>query len=188
MKKILLFISVMFCITILSAQETEQRDLLFRKNEVKLNLPITIFASFAEASYERILSEDTSIGASMGVTLDSGDTFGYKYQFSPYFRWFFGGNNESARKYAAGFFLEANTALFGYDNIEKFYLYNETTGTYHKFKDDRVGFGLGTGFGWKYVSNRNWVGEILVGVGKNIAEKDGMKVYPRVGIYIGKRF
>ncbi|MFA7494244.1 MAG: hypothetical protein GXZ19_09630 [Bacteroidales bacterium] len=40
------------------------------QNELKLNLPTTIFYSFSEITYERILSADFSVGGSLGVALE----------------------------------------------------------------------------------------------------------------------
>lgn len=171
----MLILSICFVAT-LSAQE---KDFLLRKNEVKLNIPVSIFGAFPEVSYERILAEDISVGAALGVSVDGGDTYGYKYQFSPYFRWFFGGDRESARKYAAGLFIEANASVYSVEE-DKHYVGADRT-------DFESGAGLGIGLGWKYVSKNNWVGEILFGIGKDMSGND-IDVYPRFGISIGKRF
>jgi hypothetical protein len=40
------------------------------QNEVKLNLGTTIFGLYPEISYERILSEDFSLGVTAGISLD----------------------------------------------------------------------------------------------------------------------
>ncbi|WP_116496092.1 hypothetical protein [Balneicella halophila] len=131
-------------------------------------------------SYERILDEDISVGASLGVSVDDGDTYVGKYQFSPYFRWFFGGDRESARKYAAGFFIEVNASVYSVKGDE------DIGGGSNKTNFER-GAGLGVGLGWKYVSKNNWVGEIFLGGGKDMSGND-IGGYPRAGISIGKRF
>ncbi len=139
------------------------------KNEVSLNLPIAIFAAFPEISYERILSEDMGVGLSGAVAAD-GTFIDMKFMLTPYLRWYFSGSSESERKYGAGFFVEANTSIF----TSKKHVVNET------------GFGLGLALGWKFVSSGNWTGQIYVGAGRNFA--DGVKIYPRLGITVGKRF
>lgn len=139
------------------------------QNEVKLNLGTAVFGLYPEITYERILSEDFSLGASAGVSLDKNEyplTFG----FMPYARWFFGGNSKSLQKYGAGFFIEANGALFSRDDV---------------FTDSDFGAGLGLAIGWKYLTSNNWVGEIFSGAGRDFVNDNG---YPRVGITIGKRF
>ncbi len=183
MKKSTLIVMMLLLGGALFAQE-QDKTFLTKKNEVKLNLPMTIFSSFPEISYERILQEDISVGASFGFSLNNDDSDDLKMQFSPYFRWFFGGSMESARKYAGGFFIEVNSAVYSYEEEE----YDELLigGTHEPNKESRVGAGLGLGFGWKFVSKNNWCGEILLGAGKDFAHSDNG--YPRVGISIGKRF
>lgn len=152
------------------------------KNEVKINLPLIIFGSYPEISYERILNSDISVGASFGAGLDK-DRYPMQLALTPYFRWFFGGNRKSMSKIGAGLFIEANGSLFSCDS--------EATvpGSNPEDKNSSLGAGLGVAVGWKYVSKNNWVGEIFSGVGRNFVEnKSLLEVYPRVGISIGKRF
>ncbi len=94
MKKSTLIVMMLLLGGALFAQE-QNKTFLSKKNEVKLNLPMTVFGSFPEVSYERVLKEDVSIGASFGFSLNGEDSDDFKMQFSPYFRWFFGGSMES---------------------------------------------------------------------------------------------
>lgn len=153
-----------------------------KRNEVKLNLPTSLLLRYPELSYERLLSEDFSIGASAGVNL-VGDNEEYPISFGvfPYARWFFGGNSSSLQKYAAGFFIEVNSGVFGCNSAK--YEYSNTVSS---IKNTTIGgAGLGLGIGWKYVSRNNWVGEISWGGGRDFVN-DGL--YPKMGISIGKRF
>ncbi len=147
----------------------------FNLNEVKLNLATTIFGSYPEITYERILDSDMSVGASVGVGLN--DDYILDFAFIPYFRWFFGGSHASMQKYGAGLYLEANGALFSGDE-DSSYGYPESSGS-------QTGAGLGIAIGWKYLTKNNWVGDFYMGAGRDFAN-DG--AYPRVGISIGKRF
>ncbi|RNC66948.1 hypothetical protein [Proteiniphilum sp. X52] len=142
------------------------------RNEIKLNLPTTIFSSFPEISYERILSADFSLGGSLGAALDQG-RYPVDFAVIPYVRWFFGGNAKNLQKYGAGFFIEANGAIVS---------------TNERFYDMRseVLAGFGLAIGWKYLSQNNWVGELYVG-GVRYSDTDYVG-YPRLGISIGKRF
>lgn len=150
------------------------------KNELKLNVPIAIFCSFPEISYERLLNSDISVGASAGVGFNN-DNHPLSWEFMPYFRWFFGGNSKSLQKYAAGFFIEVNGALMGVnEGTDSLFGSKNTTDT-----DTEFGAGLGVAIGWKYLSKNNWIGEVLYGAGRDFSN-DG--VYPRIGISIGKRF
>lgn len=187
MKKVLILFLALSVTGITFGQE---KELIFKKNELSLNLPTTIFASFPEITYERILAEDFSIGASAGFSLKGKDNDNFantKFLFSPYARWYFGGSTESMQKYAAGFFIEANCALV---SAEKNVVFSTAIGSpvgskARKEADTYVGFGLGVAVGWKYVTKNDWVGQIYMGLGKIFSESEA---YPRVGITIGKRF
>ncbi len=143
-------------------------DFTTKKNEVSLNLPIAIFASFPEISYERILAEDMGVGLSMAFALEE-EYLELDFIATPYARWYFGGSMDSAKRYAAGFFIEANGAIFTSDSYKK-----------------KTGYGLGLAVGWKFVTNGNWTGQIFAGAGRNFNK--GKEAYPRLGITIGKRF
>lgn len=183
-KHALLIIAFFVCLSMFS-QKTYRalgwklsRDI--PQNELKLNLGTTIFGSFPEITYERILNSDISVGASLGVALEE-DVYVANFLFSPYVRWFFGGNSENLRKYGAGFFIEANGGIFNTYEDELFY-----DGSSSQWKEESVmGAGLGLAVGWKYISQNNWVGEVYTGLGRDFIN-DG--AYPRLGITIGKRF
>lgn len=148
-------------------------------NEVKINLPMTILGSYPEISYERILTSDVSVGASLGVALEK-ERLDMNFSFIPYARWFFGGNRDSMSKSATGFFIEMNGALISSD-VKKYYEQGEPSIK----TENQFGAGLGFGIGWKYLSKGNWVGEILVGGGRDFVNDSA---YPHWGISLGKRF
>ncbi|MDD2243811.1 MAG: hypothetical protein PHY69_01055 [Dysgonamonadaceae bacterium] len=145
-------------------------------NELKLNLPTTIFALYPEISYERLLDSDISIGASVGFNL--ADEYMMDFAFTPYFRWFFGGKSRSLERYGAGFFIEVNGSIFSPVNDTNTEINGDVV-------EKDLGAGLGLGLGWKYVTRNDWVGEIFFGGGRDFANDDA---YPRMGISIGKRF
>lgn len=155
-------------------------------NELKVNLPLLIFGTHPEISYERILASDISIGASLGVSLNK-ENYPYQFMFTPHFRWFFGGSSKSMEKSGTGFFIEANGAT--YSRVVETYPNPGGTNVYDNQKSI-FGAGLGVALGWKYLSKNNWVGEIYGGAGRNFLKNDyeGAEAYPRVGISIGKRF
>lgn len=144
------------------------------QNEVKLNLGTTIFGLYPEISYERILSEDFSLGVTAGISLDE-DEYPLSFGLMPYARWFFGGSSQNLQKYGAGFFIEANGALLSQKE------YYDGAGS----PTSEFGAGLGLALGWKYLTRNNWVGEFYFGAGRDFVN-DG--AYPRLGISIGKRF
>lgn len=178
MRKAILFLAIF---TLSLSGFTQETDKL---NEVKLNLPLTIFGSYPEVSYERILNPDISLGASFGIALDK-ERYPYQFMFTPYFRWFFIGNKRMNEKQGAGFFIEANGAVFTRTLSEIPY----PGGSETMERESKTGAGLGVAIGWKYLSKNNWVGEIFTGVGRNfIKNKYNYQGYPRIGITIGKRF
>ncbi len=163
----------------------ENAALLLKKNELKLNAPLLIFSKFTEISYERIIRNDFSVGASVGFSIESETSYdNIDFMFAPYARWFWGNNTKSVNKYASGFFLEANASIL----LEKKDVYYTFDGNGKRYKhgEDYTGVGIGVAIGWKTITKNNWVGEVFLGLGKEFStETDG---YPRVGISIGKRF
>ncbi|MDD4777114.1 MAG: hypothetical protein PHV53_02380 [Fermentimonas sp.] len=185
MKKQVLLIFALFVSLSMFSQKTYRamgwkltRDI--PQNELKLNLGTTVFGSFPEIAYERILNSDLSVGASLGVALDE-DIYSMDFLFSPYVRWFFGGNSENLQKLGAGFFIEANGGIFTKPEEEVYY----DEGIYTSDNNTVTGAGIGLALGWKYLSRNNWVGEIYFGGGRDFVNDGG---YPRLGITIGKRF
>lgn len=184
-KSIILFLVVLFSLSVYPQQpgkvtlEWGSKKEQVKLNEVKLNLATTIFGSYPEISYERILDSDISVGASAGVGL--GDDYFLNFALIPYFRWFFGGSHETLQKYGAGFYLEANGAIFSYEYND----YDYYGGAFYSDTAVETGVGLGLAIGWKYLTKNNWVGDFYLGAGRDFAN-DG--AYPRFGISIGKRF
>lgn len=151
----------------------------FRHNEVKLNLG-GILTKSVELQYDYIWREDMSAGVDLALAI--GDFNEYAFTVLPNYRWFFGGNSRSQQKYGAGFFIEANGAVF------RFRGGNPTRNSESEPKSEMVTCaGLGLAVGWKYLSTGNWVGEIFIGGGRNFAT-EGPVFYPRGGLMIGYRF
>ena len=74
-----------------------------------------------ELSYERLISDNSSLGASVAFSLDKKEDMDWRFSFTPYYRMFFG------QKKAAGFFIEANSIVVNY--VDTIY-YNGSTNTY----------------------------------------------------------
>lgn len=179
MKKQTLLIAAMLVSLTAFSQKTHRvmgwkisRDL--PQNEIKLNLGTTIIGLYPEISYERILSEDFSLGTALGASL-SEDEYPLYFGLMPYARWFFGGSASNLQKYGAGFFIEANGALLS----QKEYLDGAASPT------SEIGAGLGLALGWKYLTRNHWIGELYFGGGRDFVNDGG---YLRLGVTIGKRF
>ena len=188
MKKTITLLSVVLLTTSLFAQQRTRsffgwhltKDQPIQLNEVKINLGTTILALHPEITYERIIGEDFSLGASAGISLNSYD-YPLGFALTPFARWFFGGSSVNLQKYGAGFFIELNGSLFQDNNDE----YNFENGYNVYSSSNDIGAGLGLAVGWKYLSRNNWVGEFYLGGGRDFVNDSG---YPRMGISIGKRF
>lgn len=159
----------------------EQPEVMSKKNELKLNLPTTIFLLHPEITYERILNEDFGVGASLGFNPGS-DDYPINFMLAPFARWYFGGNSVSMQKYGAGLFIELNGGLFSRE-LTSFELVDDNFNTWTD--KNTFGAGLGMAFGWKYLTTNNWVAEVYFGAGRDFINNNA---YPRMGITIGKRF
>ena len=127
-----------------------------------------------ELSYERLISDNSSVGASVAFSLDKKEDMDLRFSFTPCYRMFFG------QKKAAGFFIEANSIIVKY--VDTIY-YNESTNTY----ETKTGFGLGAAAGAKFLTKNNLIGEVYGGVGRVFGD-NSLGAYPRFGITLGKRF
>ncbi|MGB3775881.1 MAG: DUF3575 domain-containing protein [Leeuwenhoekiella sp.] len=137
------------------------------KNEIKVNGAYLI-AGILEISYERLLSDESSVGFSIGASIDS--DIDYTFFLTPFYRFFFG------KKRAAGFFVEANSNLYAEE------LNDDPS-------DQALGLGVGLAIGGKFVTKGGWVAEILAGAGRNFVNTNQIEEgYPRLGLSIGKRF
>ena len=158
----------------------------FPRNEVRLNLATTVFAFYPEIFYERVINQELGVGASLGF--GGAESYWLNFNFTPFFRWYFGGNRETTRVAASGFFIETNASLFSYTgwNWGPTSSYDSEGYPIWKSKsENRTTTGIGLGIGWKYLTN-NWVGELLIGGGRSFSNYRGG--YPRFAISIGRRF
>ncbi|GAB1308699.1 hypothetical protein KH5_13820 [Urechidicola sp. KH5] len=165
MKKTLLPL-VLFCTVLtINAQNNdfEKSSPKQAKHEIKLNALYSLLA-IPEISYEYLLNEDSALGASVLLALN--DDTDLNFAFTPYYRFYFGD------KPTAGFFIEG----FG--------MYS-TRDDYDIVTND---FALGLGLGGKFLSKNGFVGELYVGVGRNLFGNHDIEGIPRIGISIGKRF
>ena len=164
MKKLITIFAV-FCSTLAFSQS--------ENNEFKVNILYTAIG-MPELSYERLISDNSSVGASVAFSLDKKEDMDLRFSFTPYYRMFFG------QKKAAGFFIEANSIIVKY--VDTIY-YNESTNTY----ETKTGFGLGAAAGAKFLTKNNLIGEVYGGVGRVFGD-NSLGAYPRFGITLGKRF
>lgn len=140
----------------------------FPKNEIKINV-LYPFWGMAEISYERSLSDHSSVGLSAFANFNtSGKT---AYFASPYYRYYFG------KKPSSGLYVEGQTIL-------------ATSGDANLFsaesRNGKMLFGAGLGAGYKWVLPKGWLLDATVSGGTFLNK--GAGGYFRPGFSFGKRF
>lgn len=175
-KAIPFFLIFLFSINMYSQEESKPTSQILGNNELKLNA-LLLIAELPEITYERIISNESSIGFSFAFSLDNSST-DYNFYLLPYYRLYFG------EKRAAGFFLEANAMFFSED---RGIIYTDNGTSFQQ--EDEFGAGLGIAVGGKFLTKKGWIGELSLGIGRVFVNKYfDESFYPRIGITIGKRF
>ncbi|KGL61977.1 DUF3575 domain-containing protein [Polaribacter sp. Hel1_85] len=172
MKKISLLV-LLFITTISIAQEKEEKHPqdTNKKHEVKINALTLLAAKWIDVSYERLIDEESSFGTAITLNTDS-EISDLKYSITPYYRRYFSG------KFARGFFVEGFGMLFSADDNNFFNSNNEKI----------TGLALGISVGGKFVSNKGFSTELLLGFGRNFLESNNNEGVGRIGISLGYRF
>ena len=145
------------------------------RNEIKLNGFYTL-VGIPEFSYERILDEETSVGISAAVSIES--DLQWQWGITPYYRWFF------SKKAGEGLFIEGHANVF--ESEYDYYWGVPSWPDTGPFKE--IGAGGGFALGYKMTSSGGWVGELYAGAGRNFLADRAERAYPRLGFIIGRRF
>ncbi|ARV09981.1 hypothetical protein BTO05_10155 [Winogradskyella sp. PC-19] len=181
MKKTILLLLAVCAMFSVNAQDNSSNDGTQNFNEVKLNALYLVVGAL-ELTYERTLNEESGVGASIFIPYENGDDidFDINYYFSPYYRLYFG------KKYAAGFFVEGFGLLSGYDTTEV----NFSSPDPVIREGNSTAFALGIGVGGKWVTNSGFIGELNLGIGRNIINADDFTddLVGKIAITVGYRF
>lgn len=157
------------------APDTIKSDTSF--SEIKLNGLVLILGVF-EPTYEYNFNEESAIGISVFIPFDKDVTDEIKYHITPYYRMYFGKNNN-----ASGFFGEAFGMLNNSNRDLDFDIFNIDE---DNFKTD---FALGFGFGGKWVNKSGFIFELSLGIGRNLFHHDDDDpIVGKGGISLGYRF
>lgn len=178
-----LFTSVLMMSVIFLGRSQDISNDSQSRDEFKLNAFNLIAFSYADLSYERLLTEEASVG--VGVLFSIGgdnDVLDYYRTFSitPYYRQYF------SKKYAEGFFVEGFGMLnAGEDN---YYSYDDQ-GNGSNIGETYTDFALGISVGGKFVTKRGFIAEIYTGLGRNLlGDEFAPEIVGRGGISLGYRF
>lgn len=179
MKKIylVLLVSTLFSTSMFSQEKTENKDVSKNFNEVKINGLYLVLGAF-DLTYERTINEESAFGVNVFLPFDDDINDDVNYYISPYYRFYFG------KKYAAGFFLE------GFGMLNSTNEYNYLIGSNTSTKESITDFALGIGLGGKWVTSSGFVGELSLGLGRNLFNNDryDYEIIGKVGITVGYRF
>ncbi len=172
----LLLISFFFS----NAQQSDNPDMDFKRNEVRINGLYLVLGAF-EGSYSYVLNDESTVGVSLFLPFDEDINDDVNYYVSPYYRFFFG------KKPAAGFFLEGFGML---NSIKEERFVGNVDPTIEE--ENITDFALGIGLGGKFMTKRGLIGEVNLGVGRNLFNGDNNgssnDVVGKIGVSIGYRF
>ena len=150
------------------------------QNELRLNVTNFIILNAFTADYERLLSEESSIGVSLLVGLGNTDDLDLfrNFELTPYYRQFF------SKRYARGFFVEGFASVINRE--ETFFTSIDTEDT-----QSETNVALGVSIGGKFLTRGGFVAEVFLGVGRTLLDNDDFffdNVIGRGGISLGYRF
>jgi hypothetical protein len=149
----------------------------FSQQEIKLDIADALIIRSLEFSYEKYLTEESSIGVSALFNLTKQDV-GFRYNentmITPYYRHYFTTNAQW------NFFGEG---FLGINSGKKETIKN--SGDYDiKYTDGA----LGVAIGMKYIAKGGLVIDVYGGLGRNLFGSDSPVIVPRIGLNVGWRF
>lgn len=177
MKKTLLLLMCCCSLFTIKAQESDETEQNF--NEIKLNGLYLVLGAF-DITYERTINEESAFGVSLFLPFDDDINENFNFYASPYYRFYFG------KKYAAGFFVEGFSLLSSYKTSE-FFINDDVDIN----RENELAFALGIGVGGKWITKSGFVGELGLGIGRNIFnsdEFDDIEIVGKINISVGYRF
>ena len=194
MKRIVLILVILGAFTSVRAQEFDQ-------NELRLNLLDMLSRGTLNASYERFLTPQTSLGVTTMVALN--DDYTEKLEFAPSFRMYFNDDLLELRKsvFVEVFtaFVVADSGYYDYNYVECDYPTQSIQASaepqglsiapcgYYGDPSSEAAFALGMMLGKKWVNQSNFTFEFGLGFGRYLTQTYN-EAYPRINLSIGKRF
>jgi hypothetical protein len=194
MKRIVFILVLLGAFTSVQAQEFDQ-------NELRLNLLDMLSRGTLNASYERFLTPQTSLGVTTMVAFN--DDYNEKFEFAPSFRMYF---NDDLLELRKSVFVEVFTAFVVADSGYDDYYYTDCSYPtqsiqastdpqglsiapcgYYNEPSPEAAFALGMMLGKKWVNQSNFTFEFGLGFGRYLTQTYN-EAYPRINLSIGKRF
>lgn len=175
MKKII----ITSLLAVMALQINAQDDTMQNFHEIKVNGLYLVLGAF-EVTYEQSINEESAFGANLFLPFDKEINDNYNFYLSPYYRFYFG------KKYASGFFIEGFSLLSSYN-------YKTSTLTLDSFiteEQNKFALAFGIGVGGKWITKSGFIGELGLGVGRNVINNEDFSDNPigKINIGVGYRF
>jgi hypothetical protein len=151
----------------------------FAQQELKLDIADALIIRSIEFSYEKYLTNESSIGISALFNLAQQST-NFRYNentmITPYYRQYFTTNSQW-NLFGEGF-LGINSGKYKVINNGNQQI------SYEKYTDGALGIAVGT----KYVASGGLTIDLYGGLGRNLFGSNSPALVPRIGLNVGWRF
>lgn len=154
--------------------------LSYAQQELKVDLLDALALKTLEVSYEKYLSNQSSVGVAVLVNFEKESSdFSYNEErmLTPFFRHYF--SQYGQWEMFGEVFFALNTGKKEMDAV-----IGSTVKYYKSYTDGALGISVGG----KYISQAGFVLDIYAGLGRNLFSEYAPSVVPRIGINIGYRF
>ncbi|WP_299128333.1 DUF3575 domain-containing protein [uncultured Winogradskyella sp.] len=182
MKKSIIVLLFVCSFLNVSAQDTIDKDSIDNPtSEIKLNALFMVVGAF-NVSYEYLLNEESGLGLEVFIPYDEEIKDDIDFYLSPYYRMYFG------NKYSSGFFLEG-FGLLSTVTLNEITFFNNQGDITRTQREKETNFALGIGVGGKWYTKSGLIGELSLGVGRNLITSDFNNDFVgKLGVTIGYRF
>mgnify|MGYP002795026310 CR=1 FL=1 len=179
------------------AQEYQDVEVYSRdtaKNEISLNILNVLVFGAMDFSYERILSDHTSLGVAIfskvfnkneGENVDFSKAYSKSFSITPKFKYFLSEEQTASGLYAEVFGMFSN----GKNKKEVDAIDPETGNTIQREVSlDFTDLALGIGAGGKFVAKQGFLVDVSFGLGRNFFHKDSPDIVILPSVNVGYRF
>lgn len=164
------------------------------QNEISLNVLNVIIFGALEGAYERILSDNSSLGIEVfakafnkneGEDVDLSEVYSKDFSVTSKFKYFI-----KEDKRASGFYAEAFGMVSDGINEKEVDRIDPLTGEMRSVEEDReyTDFALGFGIGGKFVAKQGFLMDVSFGLGRNLFHKDSPDIVILPTASVGYRF
>ncbi|PZD79192.1 hypothetical protein [Mesonia sp. K7] len=161
-------------------------------NELSLNAFNLIVFAALDASYERILNENTSV--ELGVftrfkdvndDIETDEIFAKEFSVTGSYNWFF-----SETKRARGFYMKGFMMYSSGEYDEYIHYYYDENGNYQEEYEgiEYSDLAIGIGVGGKFMHKKGFFTDLHFGIGRNLFNDDSPEIIALFDVNLGFRF